>query len=128
MPNQEKIDALNGVISKLRDNADQELIAWNAFVRELKVPHDLVPGLASGRVELLAVLKSRVLSEVECAALYNLVATLAQTNASLRKHAEATADLVNRWSGSFAALHTLGDQIEHFANFRALDESEKEAA
>lgn len=110
----EIIDAL----SKIRSDNYASLHYWTEWTDEAKVPSDLTPALMTGRIELFKLAKPRPLTKEECAALYHLVAVLVETNASLRAHAEQTAELVSQWLGHFKGMTKTAMKIEDFANFR----------
>jgi hypothetical protein len=95
-----------------------KLEGWNSFVEELKVPSELYPALLTMRPQLLKAIKPRALDEAECAALYQLICGLIETNAALREHAEGVAKLAHDWSAAFVGLERLARKITDFASFR----------
>jgi len=96
---------------------------WTSYVHEMQVPRDLFPAIMTGRHQLMP--KGRALTADECQTVYNMLATLLETNAALREHTEQTAILVTEWQNAFKALETLGLRIKNFANLK-MDEVETE--
>jgi hypothetical protein len=94
------------------------LDSWTSFVRELQIPNDLFPALATDRPELLRLAKPRALSEEECKILYDLLGGMLETHWALRAHTMKVAELVDRWNGAFVGLATISRQITDLANFR----------
>lgn len=104
---------------KIRDLAKRaKLNCWTEFVRELKVPSELVPALTTGRPELVCLAKPRELTAEEAAALYKLIGALIETNMVLRGHASEVADMVSNWVGSLHGMIGVADKIGRFADFR----------
>jgi hypothetical protein len=101
-----------------------KLDGWAAFVRELDIPMDIYPAIASGRTELLAMIRPRDYSKEEMVKIFKLIAGLIETNVALREHAEQTSHLVDIWSDAFKQLESLGQRIKRFATF---DHAEQEA-
>lgn len=103
---------------------DCKLDSWNSFVENMTVPTDIYAALMTNRPELLKACPPRELNKEECAALYGVLAGLMQTNAALREHAQDLAHFVDTWGSAFKQLHSVGNRIQRFANFRAQDEND----
>lgn len=120
MRRQDRDDALNELIDQIQSRTSLE--HWNEFVRQVDVPSDLAAALMTGRQELVNLIKPRAMTEEEVSVLYTIIQVLIETNAALQMHARDTAKMVNIWANSFKQLHSLGQRIDHFANFRRTDE------
>ncbi len=110
-------DRLSDVCERL--SAIQEKIrGWDQFTREMRVLPDVAPALASGRAELMAVIKPRALSKGECEVLFEMLVVLMETNSDLREHAALLSQLAEQHlelvNGVVGKLHQLAD----FADFR----------
>lgn len=113
---QSAADELNAKIADLAARATMN--DWNAFVRELPVPHDLMLALMTARPELIRLVQPREYSAKEMMAMFELVAGLLETNAALREHAQQVSHLVSNWASAFDQLRSIGEKIELFANFQ----------
>jgi hypothetical protein len=108
-----------------RTNIEQALPAWTAFIEAVNVPQDVFPALVTGRTELLDIMQPRAFNEEEAKAILNLIKVLIRTNLALREHAQETAHLVDTWMGGFKQIHSVGQRIVDFGNFRTpLEEDE----
>jgi len=86
------------------------------------VPGDIYPAMATLRPALMP--KGRALTAEECQVLYDIIATLMETNAALKSHTEQTAILVKDWVKLFNGIQTVAHKIEDFANFRRVGEDD----
>lgn len=94
-----------------------KLDSWNAFIEDMNVPSDIYTALASGRPELIALIRPRALTADEAKPLFAIIASLIGTNMALREHAEQLAHFVSNWADAFVQLQSVGNRIERFANF-----------
>jgi hypothetical protein len=97
-----------------------KLQGWNQFTADMLVPAEFGAALITGRPELLRLVPPTALTAEQTKALYNLVATLIETNTELQQHAQMVAKVVSDWSEQFKGLSSLGWQIERFANFEQI--------
>lgn len=117
----ERMDAL------LEDLTERtKLRSWSAFVEDSRVPSDLMPAVITQRAELVRVVKPRILTASEHEVYLSLIATLLETNQALREHAQHVAQLTNNLVGHLTGFHSAARNIEHFANFRAIDNGDEE--
>lgn len=94
-----------------------KLASWTDFVHDLRVPSDIHPAIASGRIELMKLARARDMKADEVQVLYDLIGGLLETNAVLREHAALVAELsANQQGHVSAALRSL-QQLRDFANF-----------
>jgi hypothetical protein len=91
---------------------------WAEFIGDFELPEDLLPAVMSGRYELVRAATPRAMTGEEVAKLYRLIGVLLETNAALREHAQQVAEQVGIWTDAFKHLNSVGNRIEHFANFR----------
>lgn len=115
---------LEMIITAAKNSEANTLASWNAFVREMKLPSDLYPAMQTGRMELLALVKARAMTEAEVKLLLDMISNLIQTNYCLQKHAEQLAIMVNGWAGAFTHLRSMGEKVQDFANFRMREPEE----
>jgi hypothetical protein len=90
---------------------------WNDFITALNVPAEFIPGLSTGRIELLKLVQPRAMSIEECRVLYDLIFGLVETNNVLREHAELVAQLADTTHQSLKGAVHAADRIRRFANF-----------
>jgi hypothetical protein len=95
-----------------------KLDSWTMFVDEMKVPGDIYPALATGRPELIKLIQPRELAADEAKVLFDIIGTLINTNMALREHASQVAHFMDTWADAFKHLHSVGDKVQRFANFR----------
>jgi hypothetical protein len=118
-PSHEK--RLEELDARLADIASRvKLDAPNAFTEAVSCPAELYAGLQANRPELIRVAPARPLTADETKAVYSLIATLIETNAALREHAEQVSQLVENWGSHFKGLERTGNQIRQFAAFKPL--------
>lgn len=101
-----------------------KLEKWNAFVKEISIPMEFYPALATGRTELLRLAPPRNFTDEEMKQIYDLVATLLETNMALREHASQVAQMVGLWQDTFGGQVNHAMRIERFANFQTVAEQE----
>lgn len=118
-------EQLDDLITELSQRC--RLDGWEAYVRELDLPIELMPALMTGRPELLMLLKPRAMTEEEVRKLYQLIGTLMETNFALQEHAQQISQQVSIWLDAFKHLNSVGRRIGHFANFRRTDAGERDA-
>ena len=92
------------------------LEGWQRYLRDLKVPEELLPAIMTQRPQLMP--KPKQLSAEQCGVLYEIIGTLLDTNMALQEHTRETAQLVDAWLSAFKGLSSLGAKIGDFANFR----------
>lgn len=108
---------MNRTEERLRE-IHAQMESWNAFVRELNVPGELVPAFATGRIEMVKLARPRALTEAECKVMFELVGGLLETNAVLREHASLVGDLVLTMEQSLkGSLHAVS-RVRDLAQFR----------
>jgi hypothetical protein len=112
-----KTDQLEAEINRLAKACKLE--GWNSFVTEMTMPGSIYLPLATGRPELIRVIKPIDLTAEQVAPMLNVIATLIETNVALRDHAAQLAHLVETWADAFKHLHGVGEKIERFANFKS---------
>lgn len=122
LPAREEREAL---VRAIRDG--RALRGPNEFVAEVKVPADLAAALASGRTELLALVRPRAIEAEEFMALVHLISVLLRTNLALQEHAREVAVMAKTLSGNFKGLVGFIRQVEQFADFRLADDDEDES-
>jgi hypothetical protein len=120
----ERIEDLNAMVTAAQ--ASTALESWNAFIETLDIPREIAPAIFTGRPELLALMQPRTLDAAECKVMFALISNLIRTNVALRTHAERTAQLVDNWTGAFAALRGVGEDIQRFANFERVDDEQED--
>ena len=98
---------------------------WTSFAREIQAPPVFAVALMTGRPEMMRLVPGQALTAEQCKHLYDVIATLIETNYALRAHAQNVAQLVDTWSEAFKQLDSLGEQIRLFANFKRLIEDEE---
>lgn len=126
-PRQTNAERLNEEIKRLA--ALCKLDSWTSFVDDMKVPSDIYAALASGRPELIKAVSPRALTAEQAKPLFDIIASLIGTNVALRDHAQQLAHFTHIWTDAFKQLHSVGDRIERFANFKhGVDEVEEDAA
>ena len=104
------------IIEEYRERCS--LNSVNAFVRETpRLPTEIGAALLSGRTELISFAKPRDMKSDEVAALYQLIGVLVETNAALRDHTSAVAQMVTQWTDAFKHLASLGQNIDALAHF-----------
>jgi hypothetical protein len=106
--------------------ATARLRGWNELIATVKVPAEFMAAFVTGRPELIRIAGARALTKEECAAMFDLVAVLMETNQELQTHAQQVAQLTHSWADNFKALHGIGERIERFANFRRSDADDEE--
>lgn len=116
MPLTPRQQALNDEIVRLSNACI--LDGWASYIEAIQVPDEIAAALTTGRPELLALIQPRTLDAVECSKLYDLLRVLITTNMALQQHAQQLSQLVDNWMQQFSGLHSVANQIEHFANFR----------
>jgi hypothetical protein len=120
---QSATEQLDEMITEL--SARCKLEGWEQLVEECTIPSDLLPALMTGRRELLAAVQPRAMTAEEVGHLYKLLIVLMETNMALQQHAQQVAQQVHIWTDAFKQLHSVGNRIEHFANFRRTDQSDE---
>jgi LmbE family N-acetylglucosaminyl deacetylase len=113
-----RTDRLAAKLTELRNR--MKLDSWNAYITEMQVPSDLYPAMMTQRTQLMPNPSAKSADEVEI--LYDIIATLIDTNAALREHTEQTAILVGEWTDAFKSLATLAQHISMFANLKQSDD------
>jgi len=96
----------------------EKLASPQAFIRELRVPAELLPAITTGRTELIALATPRALTAEECRALYALIGALIDTNAALRDHATAVADGARYIADSMGGVIANARRLEALADWR----------
>lgn len=91
---------------------------WNDFVRELQVPADIVPAMATGRLELLKLARPRALTEDECAVFYQLIGGLLETNQALQQHSSLIAGMAAEVRRGLGGIDGMAGRLDAYANFR----------
>jgi hypothetical protein len=99
---------------------------WSEYTKDVKAPTQVIAALLTGRPEILHWGKPRSLNEEECAAVYDLIGTLVETNMALQRHAQALTQLTHNMRDNAKGIMRMIDQIHDFANFRSSDEREEE--
>jgi len=98
--------------------AQGHLKAWSEYTRDVAAPPQVIAALTTGRVELLKLGRPRALTEEETKAVYDLIATLVETNMGLQRHAEAVAQLAQSMKWNARGIVAMIDQMDDFAHFR----------
>lgn len=119
-PSASRPEALDALLDEF--DLATKLDSWNSYTQAVQVPNDLATTMMTGRPELLRAVKPRALTVEETKAIYDCLATLIETNMALQHHAQQVAHLVDNWASGFKTLATVGNKIEHFANFRKLSD------
>lgn len=120
--NRNKTAELDAEITRLAEIC--KLDRWTSFIDVMRVPGDMYPALATGRPELIKLMQPRDLKAEEVKVLFDVIAGLIETNFALREHAEQVAKMVENWTDAFSQLRSVGDKIEHFANFKTYKEQD----
>jgi hypothetical protein len=89
----------------------------NDFVREAKVPAELVPALSTGRPELVCLAKPRDLKADEVKVLYDLIGVLAETNATVVRHAALMADVAGQLVADAHAFVNKAERLRAFGRW-----------
>jgi hypothetical protein len=119
-----KTEQLDAEITRLAKAC--KLDGWNSFVDEMTMPGSVYLPLATGRPELIRVIKPCDLTAEQVKPMLNMIATLIETNVALRDHAAQIAHMVEIWADAFKHLHSVGEKIERFANFKTVTEEDSE--
>jgi len=109
----------------IRESAEAcKLKDWTEFTRELQVPAAFAVALFTNRPEMMRLVEPVDLKAVEVKALYAVIATLIETNAALRTHAEQLGAMTRNWADAFTQLEAVGRKIEKFAQYKPLIDDE----
>jgi|SRR5688572_30183828 len=126
MKKQSRIDAearLNSEIAELLETG--KFIKPTDLSEELKgVPTQIAAAIMAGRGNMVFLGPIEACSKVEVRKLYEVIKVLIDTNQVLRNHADKTAHLVKLWGDCIKGIHRQAQTIEHYANFREIDEGD----
>ena len=106
---------------------NEKMRSWSSLVEEVKVANDIGVALATGRPELMKLVRPRAISEEESKHLFHLIAVLIETNQLLQKHAALTAKAVaSVLQNVQGAQRSLG-RLHQLANFHpAMDDEDED--
>lgn len=90
----------------------------DSFTDFVSMPTDLAAAVLTGRPELLRIVKPRALNVEECEIIFKLLATYIETNMALREHAHELAVMTRNMLSGFTTVHSIGQQIADFGDFR----------
>lgn len=103
------------------------LRAPNELTETVAVPREFAVALMTRRPEMMRLVQPRALTVEECAAVYQLVATLIETNDALINHAQGVETLADNVTQQFKGVTSMLRQLEDFAAFRESDDDSEEA-
>ncbi len=117
---------LNELIANV--SAKTRLATWHAFVADLQVPGDLMPGIMTGRSELLRIIPPRACTAEEFTVMVRLIAGLLDTNQALQAHAAALARLAEHLAGHLSGFQVTARNLMHVARFEPIGNDEETEA
>ena len=104
--------------ARMRDLATKSsLESVTSFVRDAKIPSDLLPAFLSNRPELIGLAPARDMTAEEGKYLYDLIRVLMETNQALREHSLEVSKLVEQWGAQFKGMARSAMNIEKYAAF-----------
>jgi hypothetical protein len=97
------------------------------FVEAIDVPMDLAAALATGRKELLSIVRPRAMSEEEVGKLYKLIGVLIDTNFALQAHAREVEQMAATLHQQIRGSIHYAERMAAFAGFRTADDETEES-
>jgi len=112
------------LLSRLED--ESVLQSWASFAEAMDVPRELAPALATGRMELLKLVRPRPLTEEECGTVYHLIGVLVRTNQHLKDHAMGLAKMAELLEMQQKGVGRMLRMMHNYAEFRRASEGDED--